>query len=378
MRQRASALEKVGGIALAVTSTALLAACGSSGGGHPAASGTSAKANPLVQTYETEYRALETNTSPNITISPLTKPAPAGKTVEIITCAVPICAKYTKGASEAAQALGWKTKTVVSPFTPEGFKGTWDTVLQDKPDAVVMAAVAPTNSVIAQVKQASDQGIVVVGYGLDVPAGGASPFTFATTSEAALKSAGRAQALTIVNDAKGPANVLLLIDPAENNVKVQAAEDKSVLESVGSTVGELNVNSADIGKNVPTQIVTHLQSHPKVQYVVVPNDDFLPGIPQALKSASVGNVKLIGEAANSTSVGLLQSGQLFSSSVHPVVENGWYLVDAIVRKMVGDPIKDANPVWPQVIANKDTAGKLGVLDDWPHITDKFKAAWNVK
>ena len=377
MRRTASAPMKITGIALAAA-TVLLTACNSSGAGHPKASSSVGSSNPLVAKYEAEYQALVTNTSPNITIPALTKPAPTGKTVEIITCAVPLCALYTKGATDAAQALGWKTKTIVAPFTPEGFKETWDTVLQDKPDAVVMAAVAPTASVIAQVKQASDEGIVVVGYGLDVQAGGSSPFTFATTSTAALQSAGRAQALTIVNDAKGPANALLLIDPAENNVKLQAAEDQSVLESVGSTVAELNVNSADIGKNVPTEIVTYLQAHPNVQYVVLPNDDFLPGVPQALKSASLNKVKLIGEAANTTSVGLLQNGQLFSSSVHPVVENGWYLVDAIARKMVGDPITDANPVWPQVIANKDTVAKLGDLDDWPHITNKFTAAWNVK
>ena len=374
MRFNAPAHVKLISAALAAAAAAALAACGSSGGGPAAA----ASSKPLVAEYKAQYRQLEQNTSPDISIPPLTKLAPAGKTVDIMTCAVPICALYTKGATQAAQALGWKTKTVVAPFTPEGFRETWDTVLQDKPDAVVMAAVAPTATVISQVKQASAEGIVVVGYGLDVPAGGTSPFTFATTSVKALQSAGRVQALTVINDANGPADALLVIDPAEQNVVQQAGEDKAALESVGSTVGELDVSSSQIGQNVPTQIVTYLQSHPKVRYVVLPNDDFLPGVPQALASAQLQNVKLIGEAANSTSAALLRNGQLFASSVHPVLVNGWYLVDAIARKMVGDPIKDANPVWPQVIATRQTVGKLGDLDNWPDITAKFEAAWHVQ
>ena len=221
------------GVALGGFSMALLAACGSSGGGTPAAASNSPAADSpgaskLIAEYKAQYKALETNTSPVITIPPLTKPAPTGKTLDIISCAVPLCALYTKGASEAAHALGWKTRTVVSAFTPQGFQETWDTVLQDKPDAVVMAAVAPTNSVIDQVTQASREGVLVVGYGLDVPAGGTSPFTFATTSVAALASAGRVQALAIVDDANGPANALLLNDPSEVNVKNQVAGSSAV------------------------------------------------------------------------------------------------------------------------------------------------------
>lgn len=366
------------GIALAILPMAFLAACGSSvAGSSPAASDSPTAESAAVSKFIAEYKTL-LSPNPDITIPKLTKPAPTGKTLEIINCAVPICALYTKGATEAAQALGWKTKTVVAPFTPEGFKETWDTVLQDKPDAVVMAGVAPTSSVLSQVQQASGQGIVVVGYGLDVMAGGASPIAYGAASPDAEKIDGRAQALTIVNDAKGPANVLIVTDPSQVSGKPQAVETKSVLESVGSTVDELDVNSADIGNSIPAQIVTYLQAHPKVQYVVVPYDDFLSGIPQALKSAGLEDVKLIGSAAASSSVGLLQSGQLFSTGVHPTLENGWYLVDAIVRKMVGDPLQDANPEWPYAIANKDTVGQLGDLDDWPHIIDAFKAAWNVK
>jgi ABC-type sugar transport system substrate-binding protein len=238
--------------------------------------------------------------------------------------------------------------------------------------------VTSTSVVLAQVKQAVAEGIIVVGYGLDVPAGGSSPFTFATTSADDLRLDGRSQALAIINNAGGPANVLILVDPTEPNVIAEAAEDKSLIESVGGTVGEINVNTADIGQGVPAQVVTYLQAHPKVQYVAVPTDDWLPGIAQALASAGLSNVKLLGAGASNSSVSSLQSGQLFSSNVHPTVENGWYLVDAIVRKMVGDPIANANPLWPYVIANQDTVGQLGDLNDWPHITNKFLAAWHVK
>jgi ribose transport system substrate-binding protein len=387
MRPKPSIFAKPAGVAAGTVLAVALAACSSNSApssaneaGTASTTGTSSASgttSALVAKLKAEFKAQET-ANPDISIAPLSKPVPSGKTVDIITCAVPICALYTEGALDAAAALGWKSKTVVAPFTPEGFKETWDTVLQDKPDAVVMAAVTSTSVVLAQVKQAVAEGIIVVGYGLDVPAGGSSPFTFATTSADDLRLDGRSQALAIINNAGGPANVLILVDPTEPNVIAEAAEDKSLIESVGGTVGEINVNTADIGQGVPAQVVTYLQAHPKVQYVAVPTDDWLPGIAQALASAGLSNVKLLGAGASNSSVSSLQSGQLFSSNVHPTVENGWYLVDAIVRKMVGDPIANANPLWPYVIANQDTVGQLGDLNDWPHITNKFLAAWHVK
>ena len=363
-------------VALGISAMALLAACGGGGitpAADPLTSADPAKVAQLVQ----EYQAALSNTDPDITIPPLTRPAPTGKRLEIITCAVPICALYTQGAEEAAAALGWETKQLVAPFTPEGFKETWATVLQDRPDAVVMSAVAPTDTVIDQVRQASEQGIVVVGYGLDLPAGSGSPFTFGTTSPDALRVDGREQGLIVVNDARGAADVLIVTDPAQVVMKAQIEASSSVLESVGSTVEVLEVTASDIGRNVPTQIVTYLQAHPEVEYVVLPNDDFLSGVPQAIRSAGLEDVKLIGEAASNTSVDPLKRGELFASTVHPVLINGWYLVDAIARTMVGDPIEDANPRWVSAIVTKDNADGLGDLQRWPHIEEEFLTAWNV-
>ncbi|WP_113701174.1 sugar ABC transporter substrate-binding protein [Nonomuraea lactucae] len=361
-------------IALGAASMTLLAACGS--GGQSDARGTSA-APAAVGKLIDEYEAAVGNTHPDIAIKPISKPAPSGKTLEVITCAVPICALYTEGATKAAQALGWKTKTVVASFTPEGFKETWDTVLQDKPDAVVMAGVVPTDTVIDQVTQANEQGIVVVGYGLDVQAGGDSPFTFGTTSAKALSVDGREQGLAVINDAKGATDVLIVNDPAQVPTKAQVAASTEVLKSVGSRVALLKVSSSEIGKGVPAQIVTNLQANPGVKYVLLPNDDFLSGVPQALKSAGLDHVKVVGEAASEESKAALENGQLLASTAHPVLINGWYLVDAIVRKMVGDPIADANPMWESVIVTRDNVDDLGNLSEWPHIQAEFTSAWNI-
>jgi ribose transport system substrate-binding protein len=365
----------------AVSTAALLtvAACsgsGSTGDTTGSSSSGTGGASSVVKADIAKLAQYE-NAKPSVTVPALSKRPPTGKKVDIINCSVPVCALYTKAAEKAAAALGWKTKIVSTQFTPESYTATWNSVVHDKPDVVFAAAVLPSSIVRSQVDALHAAGTIILPYAGDAPAGPGTPYLFSKANTPEQKQQGVVQGLIAVADAKSGPNVLFLGVPDTPSTAPTGAALKSTVEAAGGKYSELNVNTADIGTKAPGQVVSYLRSHPKVKYVCLPWDDWISGLPQALKSAGLGSVKVIGTAANATSEKAVKAGHIFRSVVHPTAQNAWWMMDAAARQMVGDPIGDPNPPGPVAVVQPSNLSALGDASSWPHIDSLFRTAWGV-
>lgn len=371
---------------LAATAAALLtiSACGSTGSSDQAAGEPdNSKDGPssgghtsVVQADIAKLKQYE-NATPAISIAPLSSKPPTGKTVDIINCSVPVCALYTDAAKKAIAALGWKAKVVTTQFTPESYTSAWNSVVQDRPDVVFAAAILPSSIVKSQVAALHAAGSIILTYAGDAPAGPGTPYLFSKANKAEQTQQGVVQGLIAVADAGGPPKVLYLAVPDTPSAAPTGAALKSTVEAAGGTYDSIDLNSADIGTKAPSEVVSYLQAHPDVQYVCLPWDDWISGLPQALKSAGLGSVKVIGTAANATSEKDVSQGLMFRSVVHPTAQNAWWMLDAAVRQMVGDPVGDANPAGPVAVVKPDNVSALGDASSWPHLDSQFLTAWKV-
>jgi ribose transport system substrate-binding protein len=297
-------------------------------------------------------------------VQPLAKPAPAHKVLGIISCTLPVCASYTQGTQQAAKYVGWKTITLTPQLSPQSFQSTWNTLLQSKPNAIMFdAGLFPLDTITAQLKQAKADGIAVVGYAAEAQPG--SAIDFAVDGPAEFAEQGEAQADTAVDAAHGAPDVVILTDPTVPAWAPMRAKIKQIISATGGSVGELDVSTTNIGQSVPQSLVTYLQSHPKVKYVLPSFDDFLPGVPEALKAAGLNGVKIIGATVSTSSQGLIENGQEYASVVHMTTVKGWWLVYAAARILAGNPPSDRNPAGPQAILTKANAAHAGNVNNWP-------------
>ena len=356
--------------------TIVAAGCGSSssGGGSQLSTGNSGSSSnkALIQKDIAAYNSL-VGTAPKIvgssasfSVSPLKKKPPTGKLVDIINCTVPVCNDYTNGAEQAAKILDWRTKVVTTQLSPQGWRQAWTTVLQDKPNVIIFGGIAPTAGILDLMKRATSQGAIIAAYSVDRHASSSGPIAFETDSPAEFVEQGEAQALGAIADAKAAPSVVILTDPGTPSWIPMRAEIKKVIGAVDGTTDVLDVSESNIGKTVPTQLVSYLQSHPTVKYVLPSFDDFLPGIPEALKNAGLTSVKVLGTSASNSSLGLVRSDQMYSSVVHMTGAKGMWLVYGAAAVMTGQPPSNLNPPGPIAIATKADAAQFGSdISFWP-------------
>lgn len=369
-------MNKTKTVALAASVAALLAlsACSSgSAAGTTKASGSELAAVKAGIAQLVKYE----NPKPQVKVTTLSKKPPTGKTVDIINCAIPVCQLYTAAAQKAASALGWPTKVITTQFTAESYTATWNSVVQDKPDVVLAAAVFPDSIIQKQLAALQKAGTIILPYAGGTPAGPGSPFLYAGGNLKEQYQQGTVMGLIAIADAKAGPNIMFVNVPSTPSAPPTAAALKKTVQAAGGTYSELELNTPDIGTTGPAAIVSFLQAHPAVKYIGLPWDDWIAGLPQALKSAGLSSIKVIGTAANSTSQKYVKSGVIFRSIVHPTAQNSWYMLDAAARKMVGDKIVDANPEGPIVVVSPQTTAAIGDAGNWPNIDAQFLKAWHV-
>ncbi|MEH0580119.1 sugar ABC transporter substrate-binding protein [Streptomyces canus] len=361
-----------------------LAACGSStadgaGDADESVSAGVRSAKATVERFSADQSA--------ITLPALPAKPPSGLSLSVIGCPAPACQVTVKAVSEAARALDWKVRTTTSQFTPESYISSFNQALTDNPKLLTYIGVLPNSTVQAQLKAAKERGIKVVGISpVDAP-GPLMPGAYAGASE--YVAAGRLLANVVLADAGKPVGTLFVQDPIADGIfGPEVAMYKKTLTRLcpRCTTTDLKISTENVGRTVPSQIVSQLQRDSTIRYVVVPTDDFLPGVYAALQSAGlVDKVKLVGQTPNRQSLAALRGGQQFASVSVENSTTGWRAVDGLARLYMGVALGEcctAPAGWTQIFT-KDNAPADDELS--PHGTprvpgdpDAFLKAWLVQ
>jgi len=363
---------------LVVAAALLSAGCGANAEDDTPADGAStsaaqASARDVVDTYTTPAAPIE--------LPALTKPAPSDITIAVMSCPLPVCKTATDGAVDGAKALGWTVKEFTNPFTPEGYAAAWTSMLQADPDVIAYVATLPNSVISTQLEQAQSRGIPMVGIGTaptDLPNKN-GPMLAAYTGEPSFEQAGRLMGNVVVADG-GAAKTVFVWDPNLTVWTPTKDAFEKVLSGAGGSADVLEVPFSEIGKDAPQQIVSYVQAHPDVEYVVLAVDDYATGLPEALKAAGLdGKVKIVGRAPQAANLAYLKSGQQFASVADENSAGGWRAVDGLARILVGDDISDCcfDPAGLAQILTTENTQDLDTIPDTPGEPSSFLAAWGV-
>jgi ABC-type sugar transport system substrate-binding protein len=139
------------------------------------------------------------------------------------------------------------------------------------------------------------------------------------------------------------------------------------------------VTIADLtGGTVASQIVSAVQTNPDIEYVFVVIGDLATGLPEALASAGMEDVKVIGNVPNAEQLQSLADGTSFAWLPLPRAESAWAAVDSMVRLASGGEVSPNHEVLPIVIWTTDSVPTPIEEYEGPEgYQDQFKALWGV-
>lgn len=337
--------------------------------------GGGGKADSAVLTAAAAEVAKYTAEQPPIAVKPLkAKPAP-GKTVSILVCANPSCQQQGEAVADGARKLGWVPKIYTSQLTPEGYQSTWNRMLQSPPDFLFYQGLLPNSFIKSQLAKARELGIPAVASGTaekpdDV-------MRAVVDSGVQLTLSGKLIGDSIVVDAKGAAKAVFVYDPTLAFLDSAKVALKKEITAAGGSLDVLDISAAEIGKAVPTQITSYLQSHPDVKYVAFPNADFGLGLPQALKAAGGLSVKIASYAPNAADLKDIKDGSQWISVAVEVKASGYRAIDTMARILEGSDF-DPQPGGYQKILNKDNITQTTEAPPTPGSPEAYLKAWHVK
>ncbi|MEA2252973.1 MAG: ribose transport system substrate-binding protein [Solirubrobacteraceae bacterium] len=315
-------------------------------------------------------------------LPPLSKKPPTGKKILYLSCGVPLCTLIGKGVQDATKQLGWSFQTLTAGALPETVSNAWNQAVRLKPDAVLSVA-APT---VLYKKQQAELGKETIGHVaqaiLDQPGNG---LIAVLSGRQNYIDRGKWMANWVVADTKGKANVLYFTTPDFPIVTPSVEGFKSEVARLCPTckVDAHEVPTSSIGKALPNDVVTAAQRNPEANYVVVPYGDMTIGIPQALQAAGLASrVKVVSANPALTNLANIKSGTAEVASVAEGNQmSGWMMVDAVVRKLVGDelPLAQYETLPPHqylTAANIDDpkVPYVGV----PDYQAKFESLWKLR
>ena len=355
-RRRAWVKWRRASVLLAVAAVLPLAACSSSGSSSSgAASSTSssssgsglsaadqaglAKAQTLVSSETPEPTAITDTVK-------ITKPIPAGLTIDFVPCGSPECTLEGAIVKKAASLVGWNTDVLSNDGTPQGDKAAFAQVVRNKAAGVLYTAI-PASTFASDLPALKANGTFVSTCCVTDAVGPTTGIGYAIDDSAEVGPVGGAQAAWIAVDSKDKANAVFVNIPAFAILASQAVYFKTGMTTYCPTcqTSKIDIALANLS-SAPATIVSYLRAHPSVDYVVASTDAITIGLPQAIKAAGL-NVKIVGQGATPTNIQYLHSGQEAADVAFPYYEVMYAMVNAVIEDKAGMPVTPsvAPPAW---------------------------------
>jgi hypothetical protein len=365
----------------------VLAACGSSSSGSSTsassqgaststaganAGGGIAAAKALVARYGKSQAAFK--------IAPLPKRPPTGLTVGVLDCTIPTCAPGV--AAPAIAKLGWKYISASWDIAqgPSAVSQAFTTLLQKKPNFILMQGVFPDSIFAKEFAAAKAAGIPVVQTG----SGEYSDAKYLLTCslcEQNLIFGGKLEGAEALANAGGKTTVAYAVDPTitgavdlENGAKAYIAANGE-----GSTFVPVNTPVSDTPQQDAAILLSAIQRNPNIKYVLTSYSEAISVLPQALQGAGLaGKIKLVETVPDATDLQFIRQGTEVAAVDEEQTAAAYRAVDGLARKAVGAPIVKFPLGWHRIITEADLSGnKSDVVPQPPGFAEAFYKAWQV-
>ncbi len=261
-----------------------------------------------------------------------------GVKVFYVQCSVPVCAEIAIGLESAAAAAGWEYETASHQDTPDTVATAFDTAIAAQPD-VVLTSGNPREWFAPQLATLSEQGIPVVSWSMPEgyePGDGVS-VNLLTNDDYYFYGVLMADYAAVTSETGEILFVGLPTFPVLSTV--QEGFETEIAEACPScSVETIEVAVTDIGTNLPTTVVSALQSNPDIDMVVYAFGGMLFGVPEAIDAADLGDQAVaISQAGGPLNFAFIEQGQHQVAEVAIASELlGWRAIDAAARILAGD------------------------------------------
>jgi ribose transport system substrate-binding protein len=362
-RRRFSLTLRRAGVLLAVLAALTLAACSSSsssGSGTASSSSGSASGSGLSAADQAGLAkaqafvatAVQRPTTITDTVK-VTKPVPAGLTIDFIPCGSPECTLEGNIVKKAAASVGWNTVILSNDGTPQGDKAAFAQAVRNKAAAVLYTAI-PASTFASELPALKANGTFLSTCCVTDAVGPSTGIGYVIDDPAEVGPVGGAQAAWVAADSKDKADSVFVNIPAFSILASQATYYKNGMAAYCPTckVDQLDIALANLS-SAPGTIVSYLRAHPSVNYVIASTDAVTIGLPAALKAAGLSNVKIVGQGATPNNIQYLHSGQEAADVAFPYYEVMYAMVNAAIQNKAGMPVTAsvAPPKWLLIPAN---------------------------
>lgn len=375
----------LGALLAGCIAVSLAAGCGSSDsasdGGDAAStssstSGSASEASPdLAQAQKAVEEATKEVTGGVPTSSP---PIAKNKSVVLIPASAALegASEPMAGAKEAAELLGWKTRTIDGKGTPADEAAAITQAVALKPDAIIIHAIDPS-TVKGAVNAARAAKIPVIAS--SVKPTNLVDFSSSPTQETWEKT-GEDVGNFIVAKTDGKAKYIQLDNEEFAVVGYRTTGlERALTKCTGcKKVASASFSYAEMASKLPQLVQQLLQAHPDANAISVPFDAAVPFVLQGEKA--IGK-KLIITAGDGTSEGLKcirDDCGLTATGALPVTWIGWTDVDAANRIFNGEDPNEASVGLPAKLVVKDNVqqepGTWNGDVDYP---TEYKKLWKV-
>jgi len=295
-------------------------------------------------------------------------------------------ATWCRGATEAAERLGWRSTTVDGQGTADGIRRALQQAIALNPNGIVLASV-DAQSNIGLLQEATDVGIKLVGIH-SVAGPGPAPevhlftnITYDPVGQATLAaqyaiahSNGTAQMIVVTDTQYAIARAKA--DAAQ--ATIEACDNCKMLEYVSTPAGSTN-------QNMPGLFTSWIQKYPDPFYVYSVSDAgfFDPGVP-ALRTGGVpptGRIVLLGSDGSPAAYGRIKASEYQLGTIpEPARLQGWQAVDELNRALNGAPASGF--VQPLHLITKDNVdtdiNEDGIYEPVVDYEAEYARVWGLK
>jgi ribose transport system substrate-binding protein len=308
------------------------------------------------------------------------KELPKGANIAYMDCGTPVCALFWELLSPAGQVMGVNIKRIKAGTAANTVSSAFDSVIAEKPDAVIVAAIDPElwKKQLEEL-QAAEIPVVTTGIVNAEEFGIVSPQYAKNESE----RDGKLLANYVVAN-EGPEASVVVYEIPEltfTGVITSAFQEEVEAKCPGCSVRTTQIPVATIGNTAPNLVVSDLQANPDTTVAVFPSDEAEGGLPSALQAAGI-KVDLIGNTATPTTLQYLKEGKETAALAVDLPVLIWTTLDQAAReiggqKQTGDESKGLTVV--QFLTQEDivfdpSKGWTG----YPDFAERFAKLWGVE
>lgn len=329
-------------------------------------------------------------------LGPAPSSIPENKTVFYITCSVPVCAEIGSGVEEAVAALadkGWTIKTTSHQDTPDTVAAAFDAAIAAKPD-VVMTSGNPREWFQTQLDTLESMNIPVISWSIPEPFEPGKGIAVNILSGDDYFYYGVVMADYAYANSPNK-NILFVGLPVFPVLSLVQDGFKAEIELIcpECTVKFQEIGLADLGTNLPGQMVSALQADPNLDFIAYAFGGMMFGVPEALEAAG-----LVDQAKAVSQAGSPMNFQFIADGKHQTGEFalasgllGWRAVDIAITLFTDGTISKSPAIegifdktdiglngLPRQILTQPTVKDPTAL--WPGVEgfqDLFKQRWGL-